>query len=95
MKGLIIMKKLYVVAQINLQNDEVDEPFLSFCPTLEDAIICVKTAIEDDKYYNEVDSYYRIYECGIIHTDEGYNVFNVLFDDTKNLKKTIYPDSIV
>lgn len=89
------MKNLYVVARIDLKSDEVDEPFLSFCPTLEDAIICAKTAIEDDKYYNEIDSYYRIYECGIIHTDEGYDVFNVLFDDAKSLKKTIYPDSIV
>ena len=88
------MKKLYVVTQVDLRSDKVDEPFFSFCPTLDDAILCVKTAIEDEKYFNEVYSYYRIYEFQTVCYDERYNFFNVLFDK-KDLKKTIYPDSII
>ena len=88
------MKKLYVVAQIDLRNDEVSEPFVSFCPTLEDAILIAQEALADDKEDNMSDYYYRIYGCELLEFDDEGSVYNVACMP-QQLEKSIYPNTIV
>ena len=88
------MKKLYVVAQIYLRNDEVSEPFVSFCPTLEDAILIAQEAIADDKADNISDYYYRIYGCELLEFDNEGSSYNVCFTP-EQLEKSVYPNTIV
>ena len=88
------MKKLYVVAQIDLRNDEVSEPFFSFCPTLEDAILIAQEAIADDKADNISDYYYRIYGCELLEFDDEGSSYKVCFTP-EQLEKSVYPNTIV
>lgn len=88
------MKKLYVVSQIDLRNDEVDEPFVGFCPSLEDAILLAQTALADDEADNISDYYYRIYGCELIEFDNEASSYDVRFTPDQ-LEKSIYPNAIV
>ena len=88
------MKKLYVVAQIDLRNDEVSEPFVSFCPTLEYAILIAQEAIADDKADNISDYYYRIYGCELLEFDNEGSSYNVCFTP-EQLEKSVYPNTII
>lgn len=88
------MKKLYVIAQIDLRNDEISEPFVSFCPTLEDAILIAQEALADDKADNISDYYYRIYGCKLIEFDDEASSYDISFIP-EQLEKSIYPNTIV
>lgn len=88
------MKKLYVVAQIDLRSDEVDEPFVGFCPTLEDAILLAQEALADDKADNITDYYYRVYGCKLLEFEDEASSYNISFD-SEQLEKSIYPETII
>lgn len=88
------MKKLYVIAQIDLRSDEVDEPFVGFCPALEDAILLAQEALADDKADGITDYYYRVYGCKLLEFEDGAFSYDVSFIP-EQLEKSIYPETII